>query len=307
MAALRVWVITDGRLGHLNQLKGLIARLQSKAEVTVSWLNIAEQGFAYTGRHELKKQFSAEQLPDWIVGAGSRTHLPMLWLKWLTGGRALVLMRPSWPLLLFDAICMPLHDSPPARKNVLATQGVINHIVPVTSGRDSARGLILLGGINKHFAWDNEAILAQLERISAAAPGVVWLVSDSPRTPAGLLAQVEGLGAANIETIAYQQTGPGWLQANLTKVGQAWVTCDSVSMVYESISSGANTGLLALPPLRKSRVTKSMAQVLATGLASDVATADLHNMLPPAAYPLWEADRAADWLLQLASNAQRKV
>ncbi len=300
MAVMQVWVITDGRLGHLNQLKGLVARLQDKVELNVSWLNIAEQGFAYTGRAGLKAQFASEQLPDWIVGAGSRSHLPMLWLKWLTGGRVLVLMRPSWPLFLFDAICMPRHDSPPVRKNVLATQGVINHIVPVSEGRDPARGLILLGGINKHFAWDNDTILAQVQQIAAAAPEVVWLVSDSPRTPADLLDRIAALGVENIETIAYQKTGAGWLQANLAAVGQAWVSCDSVSMVYESISSGAHTGLLMLPTLRESRVTKSMAQVLDAGLASGFAATNLSAYLPAAAYSLWEADRAADWLLELA-------
>lgn len=41
MAALQVWVLTDGRLGHLNQLKGLVARLQAKRALAVSWLNIA--------------------------------------------------------------------------------------------------------------------------------------------------------------------------------------------------------------------------------------------------------------------------
>ena len=307
MAVLQVWVVTDGRLGHLNQLKGLVACLQKKAQCHVSWLNIAEHGFAYTGCAGLKAQFACEQLPDWIFGAGSRSHLPMLWLKWFTGGRALVLMRPSWPLFLFDAICMPRHDSPPVRQNVLATQGVINHIEPVTEGRDLARGLILLGGINKHFAWDNAAILAQVQKIAGAAPGVTWLVSDSPRTPVGLLAQVAGLGGANIETIAYQQTQSGWLQANLAVVAQAWVSCDSVSMVYESISSGAHTGLLALQPLRQSRVTKSMAQVLAAGLASGFATADLSQTLPAAAYPLWEADRAADWFLQRADLENNQI
>ena len=300
MTTLQVWVITDGRLGHLNQLKGLVARLQAKVDCNVAWLNIAEQGFAYTGRQGLKAQFACEQLPDWIIGAGSRTHLPMLWLKYLSGGRALVLMRPSWPLFLFDAVCMPKHDSPPKRENILATQGVINHIAPVYEGRDPARGLILLGGINKHFAWDNEAVLAQVQNIALAAPGVAWLVSDSPRTPVGLLDAIAALGVANMQTIAYQQTGAGWLQANLAAVGQAWVSCDSVSMVYESISSGAHTGLLALPPLRESRVTKSMAQVLVAGLASGFAARDLSQTLPAAAYPLWEADRAADWLLKLA-------
>ncbi len=299
MAVLQLWIITDGRLGHLNQLKGLVARLEAKVECNVAWLNIAEQNFAYTGRNGLKAQFACEQLPHWIIGAGSRSHMPLLWTKWLTGGRALVLMRPSLPLFLFDAVCMPHHDSPPVRPNVLATQGVINHIVPVGAGRDAGRGLILLGGLNKHFSWDDDAVLRQVQAVAQASVDVAWLVSDSPRTPASLLNRIAALGLPNVQTIAYQQTGAGWLQANLTAVGQAWVSCDSVSMVYESISSGARTGLLALAPLRESRVTKSMANVIAEGLATGFAAANLSQPLPEAAYPLWEADRAADWLLKL--------
>jgi mitochondrial fission protein ELM1 len=299
MAALQLWLITDGRLGHLNQLRGLVTRLQQKTATQVHWLNIAEQGFKYTGRAGLELQFTAGSRPDWIISAGSRSHLPLLWCKWMTGGRALVLMRPSWPLWMFDAVCMPFHDSPPPRKNILGTHGVINHIVPVKEGRQVDRGLILLGGINKHFHWDNDVVLNQLRQISEAAPGVEWLVSNSPRTPQGLLESVAALQRPNIRIMPYSDTGPGWLPATLAEVAQVWVSCDSVSMVYESISSGAATGLLTLEPMRESRVTRSMAQVRRDGLAVGFDTADLSQALPPAAQSLWEADRAADWLLAL--------
>lgn len=299
MSLRRIWVVTDGRLGHLNQLRGLVERLEEKADVELYWLDLSAQNFKFTGRQRLVDQFAAQEKPDWILAAGSKTHLPMLWCKWMTGAKAFLLMRPSLPLWMFDAVCMPYHDSPPKRDSVLASYGVINHIIPKYEGRNTRQGLILLGGINTHFDWDNAVILNQLERIAAAAPEYEWLVSDSPRTPVGLLDELAALALANIKILPYRDTGPGWLPNILSEVGQVWVSCDSVSMVYESVSSGAPTGLLELEPLRDSRVSKSMAQLANSGLATAFKNADLTTSLPPAARPLWEADRVAQWWLDI--------
>lgn len=299
MSLRRIWVITDGRLGHLNQLRGLLDRLQDKAEVELHWLDLTKQNFSFKGRGHLMSQFETQHKPDWILAAGSKTHLPMLWCKWVTGAKAFLLMRPWLPLGLFDAICMPFHDSPPERDSVLGTFGVINHIVPRYERRNEHQGLILLGGINKHFSWDNDAVLGQLKHIAVASTDIEWLVSDSPRTPIDLLDALAELALVNIKILPYSETGSGWLPKILSQVGQVWVSCDSVSMVYESVSSGAPTGLIDLAPLRESRVTKSMAQLATSGLATAYANADLSKKLPPAARPLWEADRVADWWLQL--------
>ena len=43
-----MWIITDGRLGHLNQLRGLIERLQAKAEIELHWLDLSAQPSAYS-------------------------------------------------------------------------------------------------------------------------------------------------------------------------------------------------------------------------------------------------------------------
>lgn len=297
-------MITDGRLGHLNQLRGLAARLQSKTGVELHWFDLAATKFAFTGREGLKRQFGSEQAPDWILAAGNKTHIPLLWCKWVMGGKAMVLMRPSLPLRLFDAVCMPFHDSPPKRRTVLGTYGVINHIVPQDGQRHQGRGLILIGGVNTHFRWNNETILGQVKRIASAMPECEWVVSDSPRTPVGLLNEVAGLGLENLSVLPYSDTGKGWLPKILAEVSQVWVSCDSVSMVYESVSSGAPTGLLELEPSRESRVTKSMAQLTESGLATRFTDADLSSPLSPAARALWEADRAADWWLQIDSEMQ---
>lgn len=301
MTARRIWIITDGRLGHLNQLRGLIGRVQDKADVELHWLDLSVQPFSYAGRRGLLRQFDAQEKPDWVIAAGSKTHLPMLWCKWVMGAKAFLLMRPSLPLWMFDAVCMPYHDSPPKRHAVLGTYGVINHIIPSYEGRNQHQGLVLLGGINTHFCWDNAVIIEQLRRIAASSPNTEWLVSDSPRTPVGLLEELANLALANVKILPYAETGSGWLPKILSVVGQVWVSCDSVSMVYESVSSGAPTGLLDLEPLRESRVTKSMAQLATSGLATAFVDADLTKPLSPAERPLWEADRAADWWLQIDS------
>ena len=295
--ALRLWVITDGRLGHLNQLRGLVARLEAKRRCQIYWLNIAKTPFKKTGRRGLLSQFAAEQPPHWVIAAGSRCHIPLLWTSRLSGARSLVLMKPSLPLAWFDAAMIPAHDAPPARPAVLVTQGVLNSMVPTCSGRAKDLGLVLLGGINKHFDWDNAAVVEQVQAIVTSQPDIHWRIGDSPRTPPELLDTLRAMPCDNISVIPYADCEPGWLPGQLAEVGQVWVSRDSVSMVYESITSGAPTGLLQLRQRRDSRVTRSMQQVINAGLATAFEHGDLSQPLPPSTQPLWEADRAADWLL----------
>lgn len=298
--ALEVWVFTDGRLGHLNQLKGLAARLAARTPVALRYLNVQSQGFAFTRRQGLLKAFGAPKLPDLILGAGRRCHGPMVWARWQTGAATVVLMKPGLPLRLFSGACIPAHDNPPRRDNILVTQGVMNHIEPQVTGRDDHRGLLLLGGINRHFGWDDGDVARQVVGIAKASPAIAWVLSDSPRTPAACLPLVQRhlteQGVGNVSILPYRDTGPGWLKAQLAQVGRVWVSCDSVSMVFEAITSGAPTGLIDLPPLRDSRVCRSMAGVVSAGLAPRWQGSD--TPLPAAAQRLWEADRAAAWILE---------
>ena len=78
-----MWIITDGRLGHLNQLRGLIERLQAKADIELHWLDLSVQPFRFTRTQGLLSQFHSQEKPDWVLSAGSKTHLPLLWCKWM--------------------------------------------------------------------------------------------------------------------------------------------------------------------------------------------------------------------------------
>jgi mitochondrial fission protein ELM1 len=203
------------------------------------------------------------------------------------------------PLRWFDACIVPRHDNPPSdNPRVLATTGVLNTLQPQPHDRDSARGLMLIGGVNAHFNWDSTAVCQQVVQICQAQPQLRWLLTNSRRTPEDFLPALQQANLPNLDIVPVEQTPSGWVKQQLESAGQVWVTRDSVSMVFESITAAAPTGLLNLQPLRQSRVVRSMDDVIAQGWAQDFAHWDVQRMLPPPQQTLWEADRAARWLVQ---------
>ncbi|NTV94331.1 MAG: hypothetical protein HGA75_02825, partial [Thiobacillus sp.] len=200
--------------------------------------------------------------PDLILAAGHATHRAALAARRAYGGRIVVLMRPSLPLAWFDLCLIPEHDRPPARPNVLATRGVLNAATP-TGAHDPDTGLFLIGGDSPHFAWDDEAVLGQVRAVAAATRSVRWRLTDSRRTPPGFLASLAADPAVTgLEILPHATTPPGWLEQALAGAGQAWVTEDSVSMVYEALTAGCAVGLLRLPAKGESRISRGIADLV---------------------------------------------
>ncbi|MBD2859374.1 mitochondrial fission ELM1 family protein [Spongiibacter sp. KMU-158] len=297
---LRLWIVTEGRAGHVSMLLGFSRRLAEKLPLETHWLNVTETPFRYRGTAALLQQFGAEEKPDWILGTGSHCYWPMIWMRYVMGVKTIALQCPAQPLSLYSAVVAPEHDAPRGWKHVFVSQGVLNKIEPVTEGRDRSRGLILLGGINKHFEWDNAHIAEQIAAIASAQPNVQWLVSDSPRSPESLLPAIAGLGLANVSLKPFAECSVDWLQEQLSAVGQAWVSRDSVSMVYESLSAAAPTGMLHLEKKRDSRVTRCMDKVIERGQLAAYESAELRQPLPAPAMPLNETQRAVDWFIDFA-------
>lgn len=239
-----------------------------------------------------------ESAPDWVVGAGHRTHRHVLFSRRCFNAKTVVLMRPSLPLTWFDACVVPWHDNPPVRDSVLATHGVLNTMVPHPDGRSSDQGVILVGGQSAHYGWDSGSICNQVADICRTQPSLHWTLSTSRRTPEGFVQQLQQQKIGNLTLIPAQMTPPGWVREQLERAAQVWVTRDSVSMVFESITAAAPTGLLQLPDAKSSRVVKSMTDVVKQGWAIDFENWNLKQPLPSVRQTLWESDRAARWLLQ---------
>ncbi len=239
---LKVWRFLDGKPGHEKQTEGLLQGLAELVDCEVRrvhWPSDAK---------ELRKDWQRHAAaPDLIIGAGHHLHRPMLKTRWHLGGRCVVLMKPSLPTFLFDMALVPEHDRLWLQRNVEATLGMLS---PSQTGEvDARRGVILLGGLSKHFHWCNDVVCEQVQRIVTQAPDINWQIIDSRRTPEDLQHQL--VLPANAKYVHWRDTQASWLTHQLGCSSATWVTPDSASMVYEALSFPGRVGVIELRPKRR--------------------------------------------------------
>ncbi|MCS5563133.1 MAG: mitochondrial fission ELM1 family protein, partial [Oleiphilaceae bacterium] len=265
-----IWLITDNKPGHRNQLRGLAGRLRALTGAKLYWLNAADYpvplwrallGLAPTVDKALPQ-------PDLIVAAGSGTHRLLLALRRYRRARTLVLMKPGFLLNWVDGAIIPAHDDVKASKTVLNTEGVINAITPLAELTSSPNALILVGGPSEHFDWNNDTITSQISDLIARYPRWHWTISDSRRTPEALYRRLTELQNENILVVHHSQTYDDWLKHQLATSRAVWVTPDSMSMVCEAATSGVPTGIFDLPPQAGSRVVNGISRLARLGLVA---------------------------------------
>lgn len=263
LMSVTIWRLVDGTRGHDNQSLGLsraIARLCGARCYDIPAHRMRVRDF-------LRGRFPAgKRLPDphLILGAGHATHPCLLAARRARGGRAVVLMKPSLPMRCFDLCLVPQHDNVSECHQMVATQGVLNTIEASSKVR-ADRGLILIGGSSAHSRWEEKQIVEQLNGLIEQAPNMKWRVTDSRRTPKETSKLLASLSGSNVEFHACEDTGPDWVSQELKLASHAWVTEDSVSMVYEALSSGAAVGLLQVPLIKPGRIARGIRQLVETG------------------------------------------
>lgn len=293
-----VWLLTDHKPGHRNQLRGLGERLQARADARLVWIGADRYPVSLLQALRRRPPAVDAPRPDLIIAAGTGTRNLLLACRGL-GALTVVLMRPSFPLRWVDLAIIPAHDSPQHRPHVLVTRGVLNAVTPRREPVHERRGLILLGGPSRHFEWENGQVYGQVLTLARDYPDWHWTLTSSRRTPASLVQQLQELSQPNLRYYHHDQTPPEWLPETLAASRLAWVTPDSVSMVYEAITAGLPTGLFRLEPVRGSRVARGLQGLLDDGLAKDWGQRQQLMTADPEQSPsLWEADRAAAWLLE---------
>ena len=296
---LHILVVGDGKPGHENQSCGLAEAVGRRIPVRQSLVRIDPEAPVWRRvAHALAR--APDSAPDLLIAAGHATHLPLLALARRSGAPCVLLMKPSLPAALFDLCLIPRHDLEHRGESpgILATTGALNRVAPPT---DTPRpdGLILIGGPSASHGWDPDALIGALGAILNQDPQRPWHITDSRRTPQGFL---PSLASRFPHAHLHPHTGTGrdWLPARLARSGETWVTEDSVSMIYEALSSGSRVGLLPAPRLRSSsRVLRGIDRLATDGFATPFARwlADGRLHAPP--HVLREADRCAATVLHL--------
>ena len=234
--AIHIWRLSDGRAGHDNQSLGLIDALSRLQRVEA--LTVKLNGGWHGARQVLGQR---PPRPALIIGAGHATHGALIVGAWRHCARSIVLMNPSLPCALFDLCIIPEHDGVRPRPKVMQSLGALNRI-QVSTQRDAALAVILLGGPSRHCLWEQDAVLKQILKLVGARPSLQWLIASSPRTPAQTMHALSSL--QSVQLVRFEDTSADWLPNKLAQASLIWVTEDSMSMAYEALSSGAPTGLL---------------------------------------------------------------
>jgi hypothetical protein len=89
------------------------------------------------------------------------------------------------------------------------------------------------------------------------------------------------------------------LSGKLASAALAWVTEDSVSMVYEALTAGCATGILAVPARRrgKKKIQLGIEALRRDRLVTDYASWQAGEKLVAPQTPFNEAARVAEWIL----------
>lgn len=299
MAPLEILILSDGKPGHENQSHGLAEAIGRIRPVRISTIRLAGiKGLISRIRHAWK-ELGAVPKPRLLLGAGHAVHPALLALARKTGAPCVVLMKPTLPAAFFDLCLVPEHDlgKRQAPQNVVPTLGALNR-VPPPGDQPRDGGLILLGGPSSSHGWDNDAVKAALKAIVSGRPGRVWTITDSRRTPEGALASInEAIPALDVHP--HTETGRDWLPRQLAGVSEAWVSEDSISMIYEALSSGARVGLIPVPAVKKAgRVARGIAKLAEQGYVTPFANWSPSSGLAEPPRILREADRCAEIVME---------
>ncbi|HBR94043.1 MAG TPA: hypothetical protein DEA90_07750 [Opitutae bacterium] len=248
-----IWQICDHKRGHENQSSGLIHALSKQTAIEPIRIDIDKHKASWwQAVRGIFPPASALPQPDLIIATGSQTHSSLLAAGRATGAPTLLIMAPPKGLTRFFDLCIvPAHDQRQG-PNIIQTTGAMN-TVEASPNKEPQAGLFLIGGPSQHHNWDEAALLEQISTILAANTDLRWQLTTSRRSPSHTtkqlqqLQQVQARASDQLEVIPVEDTAADWLPRQLARSSYVWVTEDSVSMVYEALSSGAKVGLLPVP------------------------------------------------------------
>ena len=174
-----IWRLIDGKTGHEKQTLSLVNAL--KDEIAIKTIDIKIQSFLLLILFSMKV-LKKIQNPDLIIAAGHKTHISLLFLKYFYGGKSILLMKPSLPCNWFDLCIIPEHDKFKVKGLIVWTKGVLVNTTNLIN-KNEKKGLILIGGISKHYIWDSESVVNQIKKLLNNNLLIDFILSTSRRTP----------------------------------------------------------------------------------------------------------------------------
>ncbi len=252
---LRIAVFLDGRPGHEKQTLGIVKALEQNYSLIIEKINVSKPSLSshlYSLLYFLvgktaTKNFQHLREFDLLIGTGTHTHLPMLFCKRAYNIPVITCMSPAFYLAShFDLIFSPFHDKAQESDNRVITTGPPN-TNKNGNVHNEKKVLILVGGEDKRkHIWHSDQIVENIRRLCKSDATKYFTISSSPRTPEKTCKELEKLSLSqdNVYFYHFKDTPKGWVEDQYQIHREVWVTGDSISMVYEALSSGCAVGII---------------------------------------------------------------
>lgn len=237
----KIYCITDGKIGHVRQTEGLAMALQLFQDAEIHWISAFSLFDLLKNRDPIACPIDKNSI---VIGAGHRTHFALLYYKIRFHAKAIVVMKPSFPRCWFDYCIIPQHDHIEENGNVLVTMGAMNGL-SLKPAIKKDQLVILIGGPSDSCYWRNEAIYSQVnQKLLQMSDDKKVLLSSSRRTPEDFLVNLPSSIKDRVSIVDFKSISADWLPETLLESSEAWVTAESVSMMYESLSAGCQVQVL---------------------------------------------------------------
>ena len=261
---MKILWVKDGKLGHEKQVEALLKEI-SKDRDTIITENITKSfileviEFLSFGLIQTNKENLKEQHFDLIIGAGNKSFIRMANLAMICRNAKIVsILCPNYLLRSrFDHICIPIHDN---HKKIdsnkkITFEGSLSSVFDIDTNPNVS--MIAIGGNNKHFHFDIDSLLKQINYIVSLYPSINWYIFNSRRTPANMNNQISKLTNShkNIYFIDVDDSNSlDLFKKYIKEASMKLVTPDSVNMVYECLSSRGETILLNMPSKKNNKI-----------------------------------------------------
>ena len=250
-----IWRLLDGKKGHEKQSLALVRSLKEQSRCRIFDINIQDLENPFLALIFKKNNLNKGLIkPDIAIGAGHKTHFHLLAIKRCFNAKIVVIMKPSIPHKLFDLCVIPKHDDVKSGSNVFITNTPLVNF-NLNKKKKENMALFLIGGPSKHYYWDSKRVLEQIKNISKQFKFKKLLITTSRRTPIEFINEFNKSKIKNIKLYEHTKIMNDWLDKNIIKVKNIWVTNDSYSMLIEAIASGAYTDILELKMKKKSKLS----------------------------------------------------
>lgn len=248
---MNVLILSDGRMGHVNQSIALAKIMQYNYDVfEVTFKNRFYKALSYIfdrlGIYS-KSLFHIHALKryDMVISTGSETYYVTKVLAKEMQAKSVVLMLPKSYRLNFDVIFAQSHDTPPRQRNILEIPANFAYVEPQGMYKSKKKSIgIIIGGDNKVFSMHSETLKKQLDFIKSYYKSYEIAISTSPRTSV----EVEQLIASyHFEyEVIYSQNPINPIPDFLKQCETVFITGDSTSMISEAVSYG-KSNVVILP------------------------------------------------------------